>query len=162
MDLEEYPVLLGRVLSNLHSLEFLLRAFLYAKAAPPHTPFPKGISLDTAKAGDNMPVNAMTDYDSLSHLIARYNAIVSPSRSDLAIDPTVVDLRDALAHGRVSAPNPGDSLLLVKLARPHAGAATVTYSQPLTSAWLKQQTTRIHDEMMKIAHAPGSPVAQGL
>ncbi len=104
MSFEEYASLIGKVVANLQALEFLLRAFLYAKGDPPHSAFPPGKAVDDLKVGDWAPENAMTCYDSLGDLIDRYNKIAPAARR---VDPTIVELRDALAHGRVSAPAPG-------------------------------------------------------
>jgi hypothetical protein len=49
MDLEEYALLLGRVIGNLHALEFSLRAFLYAKNDPPHAPPPWGPDMNSMR-----------------------------------------------------------------------------------------------------------------
>src|SRR5216117_3606119 len=99
MDLEEHARLVGRLVGNLDSLEFALRAYLYEKADPPHTPLPAGHTLDSLKIGDAVPINAMTDYSSLGELIDRYNRLVERSSPGLQVDRSLVSLRDALAHG---------------------------------------------------------------
>ncbi len=161
MDLEEYARLLGRIVGNLHSLEFLLRAFLYANAAPPHAPMPTGVSLNTLNVGDAVPLNAFTDYDALGRLIDRYNNAIGAAHPECVVDPTIVDLRDALAHGRVSSPDPSNDLVLLKFDRPSGSATRVTYAQRLTADWLKDQARRVFAEIEKVAKAPGSPVVQG-
>jgi hypothetical protein len=73
---EEHAQLLGRIVANLQSLEFALRAYLYNNAVPPHEPFLAGMSLDSLRLGDVVNINAFTDYSSLESLIERYNRLV--------------------------------------------------------------------------------------
>ena len=156
MTLEEHASCLGRLVGNLQSLEFLLRALLYKRAEPPHDPLPAGTSLSTLKIGDKVGVNALTDYDSLGSLIDRYNQAVSESNPDLQVDRSVVELRDAIAHGRVSGTAPSsDGLTLVKFDRPAAGMTTLVYSELLTAEWLKGEAFRVFAEMQKVVKAIG-------
>jgi hypothetical protein len=158
MTSEDYATLLGKVVANLHSLEFVLRAFLYAHADAPHQPFPADVTLDSVRAGDMLPENALTDYSPLGALIERYNRIVGGG-STLAVDGTIVALRDALAHGRVSAPDPTGEFRLLTFERPSAGRARVSYSEAIAEQWLKDQSQRVAEQAKKVASAPGSPVA---
>jgi hypothetical protein len=96
----------------------------------------------------------MTDYRALGELIDAYNAIAP----EHAIDRTVVDLRDALAHGRVSAPHPTDDFVLLKFDRPSGGFTRVAYAQAVTEEWLAQEEARVATQFKKVAGAPGSPI----
>lgn len=156
MDIEEHARLLGLIIANLQSLEFLLRATLYAQEDPPHSPLPAGQSLGTLAVGDTLPLNAMTDFSTLGQLIDRYNQRVSATHPQLALDGSLIALRDALAHGRVSAGDPREDMTLVKFDR----AGRVVFSQKLTEQWLRSQASRVWAEIKKLAKAPGSPVAE--
>jgi hypothetical protein len=69
------------------------------------------------------------------------------------VDPGVVELRDAIAHGRVSAAIEDDDLLLLKFAKPSENRTTVTFAQRLTSAWLREQIGRVAAELRKVVGA---------
>ena len=49
--------------------------------------------------GQTRPVNAFTNNDSLGALIKKFNALPAVNH-DHRVDESIVDLRDALAHGR--------------------------------------------------------------
>jgi hypothetical protein len=158
MNLEKYAHQLGRLHGNLASLEFALRAYLYAHADLPHQPLPNGMVLTSLRVGDSIPENALTDYSTLAQLISRYNRSIPASHAKLSIDPNIVDLRDALAHGRVASSDSEDDFFLLKFSKPSFGQTTITYSQQLSSAWLNQQIDRVRTELDKIINAPGSPL----
>lgn len=161
MDLEEHARLLGRIVGNLQSLEILLRAYLYAMGDPPHAPLPAGKTLDSLLVNDTVGVNALTDFSSLGKLIERYNRCVETTHPHLKVDSSIVDLRDAFAHGRVSAPDPTSDLSLVKFDQPSGGTTKVTFSKKLTEQWLSTQASRVLAEIKRVAQAPGAPVVPG-
>lgn len=76
VDLHEHARLLGRLVANLQSLEFVLRAHLYAQSSAPHVPFAAGQSLDSLNVDEVVGENALTDYSSLGQLIDRYNVSI--------------------------------------------------------------------------------------
>lgn len=154
MELLEYATALGKIVANLQSLEFTLRAFLYQRGDPPHQPLAAGADLYDLRVGDAAPENALTSYDSLGQLVDRYNRVVNDPQ--LALDRSVVELRDALAHGRVSAPLEATNLSLLKFERPKAGRARVVYCQELTPQWLSDQVKRTVGELRKVAKAGGA------
>ncbi len=161
MDLEEHARLLGRIIGNLQSLELLLRAYLYAMGDPPHTPLHAGKSFDSLAVGDTVGVNALTDFSSLGELIERYNTRIQTTHPHLVVDDSIVDLRDALAHGRVSAPDPTNDLSLLKFSKPSGGTTRVTFLQKLTDQWSKTQASRVFAEMKEVSQAPGAPIVSG-
>lgn len=61
-----------------------------------------------------------------------------------------MDLRDALAHGRVSAPEPHADMMLLKFDRPQAGQARVAFAETNTCEWLREQSTRVADEIRRV------------
>ncbi len=162
INLEEYAYYLGRLHSSLTTFEFALRGYLYAKGNPPHNSFPFDVSFTHLKIGDIVPENALTDYSTLTQLIDRYNALMKPVYPEAIVDISIVNLRDALAHGRIITNDPTKDLVLLKFSKPIKGSdsAIVTYSQELTIEWLDQQVEHIYAEIIKIQTAPDSPFDQ--
>ncbi len=102
--------------------------------------------------GTNCPKTRMTSFDSLGVLIKKFNAKAPAKNPTWGIDPGLVDLRDALAHGRVSAPIISDFLQLVKFSPPKAGKVTMTFKSQMDKGWFQAQTDRVHRAIL-IAHA---------
>ena len=150
---DEYATLVGKVVINLQSLEFVLRGFLYECGDPPHNPLPQGADLNSYRRGDVVPLNAMTCYDSLGDLIKRYNTRVAAAHPEWVVDPTIVELRDALAHGRISANDPSADMFLLKFGGAPGDTMRVTYAQQVTREWLKSQVRTVLVEVQKTANA---------
>lgn len=148
--------LLGMLMANLQSLEFVLRAYLYAHASASHVPFDAGKTLDSLHVGELVGVNAMTDYDTLGQLIDRYNTSVQVTHPHLMVDRSVVKVRDALAHGRVSTTDLSKPFKLLKFEKPKRSGThiKVVFCESLTESWFDRQTKLVHDEIQKVAQAP--------
>lgn len=146
-----YALLLGKIVSNLQSLEFSLRAFLTNNEVAKGKSF--NIDLAKLKVGDQVSVNAFTNYDSLRQCIRKYNGIVARTDPSLCVDETVVDLRDAIAHGRASAPSPTDQLGLLKFDKPNAGSVTVVFAQQMSAAWLSRQCDSVATLVKRVEQA---------
>ena len=157
-DQERYASLLGKLVSYLQSLEFLLRAYLYNHGDPPHNPLPDDTSLYDLKVDETVGVNALTSYDTLRQLIERYNYLVSSDYPELCVDPWMVTLRDAIAHGRISSSDPSSVPALLKFGRPTGDMTKVDFLEILTPEWLKKQRVQVYAEIFKVAKAPDSPV----
>jgi len=158
MKLESYREQLGGVVGNLHSLEFVLRAFL--QQLPSARPFglPHGTDIYNSPVGTELPENELTNYDSLNVLIERFNKEMA-LRGLQGVDPSIVDLRDALAHGRVSAASPESHLRLLKFDRPINGRVRVTFNAELDEAWFKDQTKRTYQAIELVAKQLNTPIA---
>jgi hypothetical protein len=63
---------------------------------------------------------------------------------------SLVDLRDALAHGRVWLPDLNTPPLLLKFEKPTNGSTTVTFKQFISSEWLEPQLKRTAGEIQKV------------
>jgi len=76
--LDDYFLALGKVVSNLQSLELIIRLFLHNAdprrygASPPEAG-PSGTGLQSLVVGGVVPENYITNYDSLGDLVTRYN-----------------------------------------------------------------------------------------
>ena len=137
------------------ALEASLRAYLYSVQDPPHAPLPTGFVFPQIKAGDVLPVNALTDYASLGELITRFNRRVAASHPTLVVDPSLVELRDALAHGRVLGPIGASRSSLFKFARPNGSTVVATFVAELNEAWFHAQVERVAVEVAKVARVAG-------
>lgn len=141
--LDSYTRALGSVFANLHSLEFLLRLFLYKKRSRPHASFRRGQNFTGLSTGTILPVNALTDYQSLGDLIKCYNTKIKRGFPALEIDQNIVTLRNALVHGRVFVPKTGLPLQLLKFAKPRNGKVEIKFAATLTPEWLVAQNDQI-------------------
>jgi hypothetical protein len=154
MNLNEHALMLGRLLVSFHCLEYALRAFLYERCDPPHAPLASGTDLDSMIFGEVVAENAITRWDSLTHLIKRYNRAISDVQ--LTVDPSLVDLRDALSHGRMAASLSERNFALVKFTRPYAGRVEVGFREELTKEWMENQIKRVLGECEKVGIATNS------
>jgi len=155
MPLNEHCAELGGLLANFQSLEFILRVFLHKLPSARPLGYPHGTDIYSFPIGSTLPVNELTSYDSLGSLIKKYNAELNLRHPGLQIDPTLVDLRDALAHGRVSAPAGDNTLLrLLKFSKPDAnGQVRVVFNSEMTRAWFKSQKRRILEAVERVQQA---------
>ena len=149
---EKHIVGLGNILVNLHAIEFAARAyFLNLEKADLSLVLPK--KLDDLRVGDEVPVNGFTNGDSLKPMLRRYNEQV---RTELQVDTSIVDLRDALAHGRVSGNSEKFPLRLLKFKKTtnrNSKVTLVTHSELLDEVWFERQIARLETEANKIARA---------
>src|SRR6266496_3651952 len=154
---EEYSATVGKILANLQALELLLRRFLYEKQDAPHAPLQT--PLNVVKVGDYVPENAATDWSRLGDLIKRYNKRVAWTRKDLVVDPGIVAVRDALAHGRVWLPNwdvDADAPpILLRFRKPKDGKVAVESLEVMSGAWLEATiaSTSAQTEKVAVAYA---------
>jgi hypothetical protein len=104
-----------------------------------------------AEVGQEVELNALTDYSTLQELISRGSPWVK-------IDPRVVSLRDALVHGRLTSPWPKEGLRLVKFEKPKKGESRtrVTYSESVTLEWLREQRQLVNEQIRAIQSAPAA------
>lgn len=149
MPLDQHAIHLGGLIANLQSLEFLLRAFLQKLASARPLGIPYGTDVYSYPVGTELPESELTSYDSLGQLIDKYNAEMR-KLGHPKIDPTLVELRDALAHGRVSAGTIDENLRLVKFDRPINGRVRVSFNEALTTSWFTKQKKRVYDAAQSV------------
>ena len=150
--MDTYASALGRILSNLQTLEFALRARL-SYDDPVTEQLPAGMRLQDLKIGQVVVKNSLTSYETLGQLVSRYNAQLPAADADCKVDPTVVQLRDALAHGRISSPDLESDFVLLKFGRATGHTVVVEYAQQLSREWFVQQVQRLCAEIMKANEA---------
>jgi hypothetical protein len=140
---DDLPCRVGRLIGNLWSLEWMMRNVLYRLAHAPHTAMPAEQLLFAAKPGDRFPENALTSWDSLGRLMQAYNA-----NTNKPLDSGIVDLRDALAHGRLLIENEAwTNAVLVKLSHPDGGTVSTEARYELTIDWLNDQIPRVGEAL---------------
>jgi len=133
---------LGGVIGNLQSLEFSIRLCLSQR--------PDSLVRSTytddfrnAPVGTLVPESDMSSYAPLGQLIKKFNELFGHFGS--TIDPTLVDLRDALAHGRVFAGPDEEHFRIVKFDRPINGSARLSYNQVMTEDWFNESKRRLRE-----------------
>jgi len=127
---------LGKLLANLHTLEFHLRAFFQNLPGARPLGVAEGTNIYLCPEGSELPENDFTNYESLGKLINRYNEW-SATRGLLALGKDLVTLRDALAHGRVACPYRDDDapFHLIKFSVPRNHRVVVEFNQRMTEQW---------------------------
>jgi hypothetical protein len=143
---------LGHVVGNLLGLEFHLRLFLSEALETSQQPDAKSTDLEGIHEGDWLPCNHLTNSSSLGPLIDEANVKLAELGYPERLDPTLADLRDALAHGRIfSTVSPSGPFRLVKFSRPTNGTVQVKVAIELTPEWLQLQIRRTTEEYRRIA-----------
>jgi len=151
--MEKYFEGLGKLVANFQSLEFALRAFLVNNEIASGGSFPQSPNLHNMNEGDIVSLNAFTNYDTLGQLIKKYNSHPRISLAGLTIDEALVYIRDAIAHGRVSAATPSSSLKLLKFDKPKNNQVKVTFSVLMTKEWFAEQIKRVYNAVLKVNEA---------
>jgi hypothetical protein len=150
---DRHCLYLGKLLANFHSLEFILRSFLVNKEIASGSPFKESHRLWELRVGEEVSLNAFTNYDTLLKCIRKYNTIVKNHSEELKVDETLIDIRDAIAHGRVSAQTLTSHMHLLKFSQPIGGRVTVEFSVSMTEEWLKEQMGRVYRNILKVDRA---------
>jgi len=153
MEQQQHPLNLGKLLVNFQSLELILRAFLFKIEEISGSPLAKLINFNELREGEEVPENAFTNYDTLKELIEKYNNNPTILAAGLRIDKTLVDIRDAIAHGRVSSSTPSSPCRLLKFSRPANNRTKVTFSILLTPEWYNEQLPRVQKAAITVAEA---------
>lgn len=123
MNMNRDAQLLGELVSNLLSLELVLRL--------------SKVNHFSLKIGNIVDENEFTNDDTLVQLIDKYNDYVKSYDPALIIDKSLVSTRDALAHGRIVRSRSEGSSRLLKFDKPDngrvkRGRARITLSLPKT------------------------------
>ena len=142
--LSHYVEELGKVIGNLQSLELILRFYLLKHEGAPML----SSHLDTVTVGDVVPKNALTDYRSLGQLLDAYNERVGPQ--DALQAEEIVRLRDALAHGRLLARQPGPPFRLLKFSDPKKGPIKIEIDESIDRSWLATKKALVNTAMEKV------------
>lgn len=150
---DRHALNLGKLVGNIQSLEFALRAFLVNDEIASGALFAQSANLQDMNVDDIVSENAFTNYNNLRQLIRKYNRHPKIISASLDIDETLVDVRDAISHGRVSAASPSSSLRLLKFGKPENHQAKVTFSILMTKEWFGEQISRFHNAILRVSEA---------
>jgi hypothetical protein len=153
MKVEDYTQGVGNIVTNLQALETIVRYFLI-RANNQDIEFPKPGEQDA-------PINYLTAYKSLGPLIRLYNEKLTADEQKCAVDPDVVGIRDAFAHGRLVT-STALPFTLWKFGEPINTRVKVEFCETLTSEWLKKTWLKIDAEREKVAQCFRSRKYEGL
>lgn len=116
-DFERHALNLGKLVGNLLTIEMAARMFIAKHDEKSSSIF--STQLPTVKAGDLVENDAFTNPDDLRQTLRKYNKR-TPSEYKVPIDE-IVDLRDAIAHGRSFGFGNMKHLRLLKFSRKKIG-----------------------------------------
>jgi len=150
MEQGHHPTNMGKLVVNFQSLEFALRAFLVNYEIGSGVSYARSVNPSEMNEGDIVSENAFTNYDTLGQLITKYNAHNKISSAGLTIDVTLVDIRDAIAHGRISSDTPDSIAKLLKFDKPENKAVKVAFSVLMTKEWFGEQIKRVYAAILKV------------
>ena len=152
--LEGHACHLGGLLGNFQSLEILIRIYLFKLPGARPSGVAHGVDLFEFQVGTMVDESDVTSYYSLGQLMDKFNARAVASGSP-QIDRELVKIRDALAHGRVSAVAPSETLRLVKFGPPRQGKVRIEFNETLSVDWLVAQKRRVFQAIETVhAHMP--------
>ena len=142
MDVNEYTQLIGAIVTNLQALESVLRYFSMGHKAK-EVEFPK---IGAAEATEN----ALTSYTFLDVLIDQFNNSLMPDEQHFKVDRQVVEIRDAIAHGRLLASEQQPPFRLWNFGRTKKGRVPVEFCQELNEQWLTATRNMIDSQKQKV------------
>jgi hypothetical protein len=151
MTIENHALDLGKLVGNLHSLEFCLRMFLQKMPTARPTGLPWGVDVYSFPVGTELVESELTSFDSLAALIDKVNAELFRQGSSERVDRSLVELRDALAHGRVSANAENETLRLLKFNKPNRGRVQITFNQVMSKEWFAEQQKQVFSSIEIVA-----------
>lgn len=145
----EYPARIGRLFANLGVLEFSLRVALYLMDTPQLQRRPNTWRIASLAVGDHIEESWLTSWSYLTGLIQAYN-----ERQDAVglrqIDGKIADLRNAMAHGTITAGDDREPYSLIKFSPVTDGAALVVAKYVLTYEWIGEQTDRVYNASLQV------------
>jgi len=143
MEFDDHALGVGRIVTNLQSLEFYLRMFFCAaNGEQPRLPAPGDVDVE---------MTTLTNFASLTWLVDQYNQQLSEREQEYKVDRDVVSLRDTLAHGRLLGMRPEFPMTIYKFGRDAEGRVPVELCVEVSEEWLTQKMQLVHDQVFKIA-----------
>ena len=148
---DEHCKLLGQLVGSFQSLEFILRGYLQELPSARPIGIPYGTDIYAFPAGTELPESELTSYDTLGVLINKFNKEIKKQGLTTIDKKALIDVRDALAHGRVSSSAPDDTLRLLKFDKPdNKGCVRVVFNQQMTKEWFKDQVKRVNKAILTV------------
>jgi hypothetical protein len=154
---EDHNMRIGAIVMNLQALETAIRFFFFRKNDEQH-PFPK-------PDGERyVPSTSLTKHCQLRKWIRKFNSSLKQEEvPKYSISEDIVETRDAIAHGRLVAPDPPAlPYTLWKFGEAVDGQVEVKLSEDLTAEWLDNMSKLIAAEKDKVVHCFKARGYQGL
>ena len=149
--MQVYATNLGTLMQNLLTLELMARKALDKIAGI------ESIDLSQVRVGECVEIDTLSNWDSLKDTLNQYNGNVSKKH---VIDVEyIVELRNALAHGRVfqcGAPN-NKFIKLIRFNKPQRNAKNVrvTMSEVMDESWFQKNNNLLSQSIHKVRSASG-------
>lgn len=125
----------------------MLRVSIYLYETPPAQRLPYDtFRISKLAAGDELEENALTSWDSLGKLVEKYSLQNPPE----PVPTDIIDIRDALAHGRIMSVDDKSPLRLVRFSQPCGGRVKVESAQTLSPEWIEAQVQRIYRVVLTV------------
>jgi hypothetical protein len=149
MSPSEHSSYLGKLVHNFQCLEAWLRFVLLKLETSQHAQ--AQIDFENLPVGTALSVNEVTDYASLAALIARFNARMA-SKGAKTLNLALVEIRDAIAHGRVIGTASGFPLRLVKFSKPNpkSGQVSLIVNEVMDQQWFELQILRTNRAIERV------------
>lgn len=141
------PERLGRLVANLLSLESSLRLFLLKVDGDDFV----DLNPHAAPVGEWLNLTALTDFRPLSHVVDRYNKLAEID-GESVIESKIVELRNAIAHGRLGAVDGEDCFRLIKYGSPEDGKVRVEFNQECSEQWFKEVNGLVREAIIRVNH----------
>jgi hypothetical protein len=149
-NVNSYIYKLGHFWQSFNNMELMLRLYLHRKSGGDQKDF---LKYSNAAIGTELPENPITDYRSFWQLCNAFNVLQDVNNK---IDfSEFIELRDALAHGRVSGDNLGN-MDVIKYTRSKNGQVKVEYKKQLTKTDIERITDRMARVSMEVSSRMGS------
>lgn len=143
MDIDEHAKRIGYLHTNLTALESSLRFFLL-KVDKQKFRVPKQGDVDA-------PLSWMTRWVSLGDLIKRYNGeLTAKERENFLITQESVNLRDAIAHGRIHSPELKFPWTITKFGKQKEGRVLIDLHEQMTIEWLDKAYKLVGEHKNKV------------
>lgn len=151
MTVDEHAKLLGGVMVNLHSLEVAIRCYLSRLPSLNKSDSASGFNALVLPVGAEAAEDVITNYESLGKLVKKFNCEMG-KQGKSTIDLCIIGLRDALAHGRVTAKLEEQEMRIVKFSRPIKGIVKVEVNEIMSADWFASKRRFVYDAVM-LVHA---------
>ena len=147
---ETHALSLGKLTGNLQSLEMSARMVIVK--LDQRVAEQVQTQLSQVKTGDMVEINAFTNGDDLAQTLERYNK-QAPLDCRIDIRP-IVNLRDALAHGRTFGYGSMKHLRFLKFSRKTKnGKVFVELALDMTDEWFRENIRILEQALEKIRKA---------
>jgi hypothetical protein len=144
MTAQDHIVQVGSIITNLQGLETVIRIFLArVNNQTPRMPGP------TDEFADE---NFLTNFKSLGSLIDEYDGLLTKDEQKFQVDRSVLDVRDAFAHGRLLSVGDVYPATLFKFGISRDGKVPIAFREVLTVEWLNKTKLMMRDEQMKVVN----------